>query len=302
MNLSGTASSTNRAIVVLTRGYAELWKYKQLMDRNTAIWKQLFKNDDYTAYDILIFHEGNILPHHQVWIQSATPKLPLQFRQVTPRSFNNTQHGDRYRPFAITTKEWSTNYRHMCYFWFVDFWEFVADYDAMLRIDEDCIVNFPIACYFGILELKQKLAIFGKWTKEPAKVTMGLQKYVSSFLHTNAPNSMAKQNRNRGDCWGPYSNVMYLNLSLLRKETLVQSFVATFGEDTIGARFLYKYRWGDLALWGRVLLCLVDTPNYISVLNLPYFHGSHNTYHGSAQDQENVLHTKYSKLQKLLTF
>ena len=43
------------AIVVLTRGYNELIKYNDLINRNNSI-----TNVDNTTTDFIIFHEGNI--------------------------------------------------------------------------------------------------------------------------------------------------------------------------------------------------------------------------------------------------
>lgn len=32
-------------------------------------------------------------------------------------------------------------YKYMCYFWFIDFLDYIKDYKYLIRIDEDCFIN-----------------------------------------------------------------------------------------------------------------------------------------------------------------
>ena len=74
--------STKSAIVVLTRGYANITQYHFLIKRNLAIAKHIGIMHE---TDILIFHEGNITQTHQQYISSFTPVLrnmPLNKKRV----------------------------------------------------------------------------------------------------------------------------------------------------------------------------------------------------------------------------
>ena len=64
-----------KTVVVLTRGYDDINKYRQLIKRNKSILKNLYD----VSIDIIIFHEGNINIQHQEYIQSQTPLLKIIF-------------------------------------------------------------------------------------------------------------------------------------------------------------------------------------------------------------------------------
>ena len=56
-----------KAIVTLSKGYSSPVEYKDLIIRNRFIQENIKD-----VCDIIIFHEGNILPDHQVFIKNAT--------------------------------------------------------------------------------------------------------------------------------------------------------------------------------------------------------------------------------------
>lgn len=74
------------AVVVLTRGYQDVRKYNTLIRRNISIAKNLGALKD---TDILIFHEGNILPQHQEYIAKFTPTLNLIFKCIKEHAFKD---------------------------------------------------------------------------------------------------------------------------------------------------------------------------------------------------------------------
>jgi hypothetical protein len=119
-------------------GYDSLTGYDSLIKRNKNIENNLLDK----LIDNLIFHEGNISLCHQEYISSQTPSLNNKFVDVSVdgKAFKKDKDGipfEQAHGFGI-------GYRHMCSFWFVDFWKFVEDYDLLLRIDEDCFVDFQV--------------------------------------------------------------------------------------------------------------------------------------------------------------
>lgn len=293
--LRTSMDSIRRAVVCLTRGYPTLREYSSLISRNQSISRHCHSSAR-TEYDFLIFHEGNIPPHHQSYIQQKSPHLPLTFVDVSSIAFDNVRKGDAHRPFLPATNAWPTSYRHMCHFWFVDFWECVQSYDEILRIDEDCLVEFPIPQGFALL--RDRLAIFGKWAVEPSFVVDGLSAYVSAFLKEQP--SLRPPSKIRG----PYSNVLFLNVQRLREIPLVMDFVQSFRVNQ-GA-LIYKNRWGDLPLWGQVFDRLLPPHPISSVLllsipRLPYYHGSHRLMHGSPEDEESQMppHRRLRRLRQI---
>jgi hypothetical protein len=250
------------SVVILTRGYSDPHKYNDLIKRNKSISLNL-KNKN---IDIIIFHEGNIPPNHQSFISDGTPELKLVFVNIKERNkaFLHRPNRKIYKP----TQRFGMGYRHMCSFWFVDFWHYVEEYNNILRIDEDCVINFNIDSIFQ--QLNNKVAIFGDCINDRNFVTFNLNNFTLNFLNQEKihsyNNSIPKQPS------GPYTNVIGFNLKLLRENELLQKYIQLIKERD----FIYIYRWGDLPLWGEVLYYLYNSSDYLQTKEISYFHRSHN--------------------------
>lgn len=273
------------AVVVLTRGYNNIQKYNTLIRRNISIAKNLAPLN---KVDILIFHEGNILPLHQLYIKKFTPTLNLKFICIKEHAFKEEKKEisvfEPTRPFGL-------NYRHMCSFWFVDFWKFLEEYDMILRIDEDCVIDFNIPELFYLLY--NKTAVYGMWTKDQDFVTHGLNKFTHSFLKENIPNIPNLNPNNKiipHNPSGPYTNVIGLNLRILRENILLQNYI----KKVDNMNYIYIFRWGDLPLWGEALFYFCNPNSYIKSDKIKYFHGSHNAYVGDTS-----IHQKFRKMFQL---
>ena len=268
MNNTNNTNNTNTinklAIVVLTRGYTDIKKYEMLIQRNIAIDKNLTNK----SVDILIFHEGNILEPHQQYICKFTPRLNIQFICIKEYAFKNEKNQiTHYSPSSC----WDISYRHMCSFWFVDFWNYVENYDQILRIDEDCIIDFNVMQIFQMLQYK--CAVYGEWKLDQDFVTLGLNKFTQGFLKENIQ-IMHQIPPHRPS--GPYTNVIGLNLHFLRQNRLIKQYI----EKVKMSENIYIYRWGDLPLWGEVLFYLCDKNRHIKTELIKYYHGSHDYFVG----------------------
>ena len=79
-------------------------------------------------------------------------------------------------------------YKHMCHFWFVDFWHYVEDYDIILRIDEDCMMKSNIDSILN--KLSSKSIVYGKWwVRDEDYVTIDLRQTTNNFLQNNNLNT-----------------------------------------------------------------------------------------------------------------
>eukprot|EP00746_Dinoflagellata_sp_MGD_P140964 gnl/MRDRNA2_/MRDRNA2_74144_c0_seq2.p1 gnl/MRDRNA2_/MRDRNA2_74144_c0~~gnl/MRDRNA2_/MRDRNA2_74144_c0_seq2.p1 ORF type:complete len:226 (-),score=29.02 gnl/MRDRNA2_/MRDRNA2_74144_c0_seq2:510-1187(-) len=121
-----SAKSDRKAIVILTRGYEDIRQYSMLISRNKGIQANLSDK----SIKLVIFHEGNIRPEQQKFIQSQTPCLVLKFQDVSGSSFCRDRENV---PIYPPTKDFGWSYRHMCSFWFVDFWKYTHEYDFRFR-------------------------------------------------------------------------------------------------------------------------------------------------------------------------
>jgi hypothetical protein len=244
-------------IVVLTRGYDDIAMYDKLIRRNKAIQKNLIDN----TIDILIFHEGNIKPEHQMYIYCKTPYLNIRFVDVNNGiAFKTEKNTIEFHP---GTALFGIGYRHMCSFWFVDFWGFLSDYDRMLRIDEDCYIDFNIDVVLKNLDTND--FICGKWIDDHEFVTLGLNAISLECLDLEA--SLTKSPS------GPYTNVFAINLQRVRANQLLRKYIKTV-EDSGN---IYRYRWGDLPLWGEAIHYIFGMKSVLIDTGIRYVHESHFT-------------------------
>jgi hypothetical protein len=247
-----------KCIAVLTRGYNNISSYQKLIKRNNNINKNL-KNKD---IDCLIFHEGNILEEHQTYIQEKTPELRLIFINV-----NNGQAFKKEKnsiPHSKESSRWGgTGYRHMCAFCFTQFLEFTKDYDKLLRIDEDCYINFSIDQQFETLE--KYLFVCGRWEKEDYPfVTRGLlQISIDIFKCENHV------------LYAPYTNVTGFNLQNIRDSIKNNSIINQYIDTIYEKDGIYEHRWGDHVLWGELIVNFYGMSS-VKIDVLHYFHESHN--------------------------
>jgi len=250
-------------IAVLTRGYKNIDNYLKLITRNKHIEKYL-KNK---TIDILIFHEGNITNGQQIHISSKTPSLNIIFVNITGKAFTPEKKMIKLNPNVKIGVE--LGYRHMCSFWFVDFWKFVDNYDYLLRIDEDCFVNFNIDDIF--VKLNDKLFIAGRSCNDAPSVTIGLNELTLNFIKNNSNNYAFKKNIPKHPN-GPYTNLFGLSLGKIRKNEIFKKYVKKIETSDK----IYERRWGDLPLFGEVIYYIFGEDTLLLDKSIKYFHGSHN--------------------------
>ena len=253
----------NNCIAVLTRGYNNTEQYSTLIKRNKHISVNL--NDK--TIDILIFHEGNITSEQQIFIINQTPELKIEFINILDIAFQN----DKNNIIVEEAPQFGLGYRHMCSFWFINFFNVVKKYDNLLRIDEDCFINSNIDNLF--LELNKYIFICGKISGDCDFVTKGLNLFSLDFLKKYENNYTFKNKNPRGPC-GPYTNLIGFSLKKINNNDAFKQYI----DDLDKSDMIYKRRWGDLPLWGEVI-CYIFGDETLKVDNtIKYFHGSHNTY------------------------
>ena len=246
-------------IAVLTRGYDDISGYNDLIKRNNAIYENL-KNYD---IDILIFHEGNILDTHQEYIINKTSQLRIKFIDIKKDNIAFKEE-KKDIPLQIPVN-WPLGYRHMCSFWFIDFWNFVEEYDYLLRIDEDCFINFNIDDLFKLMNTYY--FVYGHYEDDKKYVTIGLNDFTLNFLK-NEKKDKIYESRNAS---GPYTNVFLLNIRELRENELLMKYI----KEVELSNKIYSHRWGDLPLWGEVIHYLFEN-NLAKLIDIKYYHGRHN--------------------------
>jgi hypothetical protein len=135
----------------------------------------------------------------------------------------------------------------------------------MIRIDEDCFIEFNIDKIFE--QLKSNKIITGKIEKDHDYVTRGMNEFTLEFMQENIdPNYTFMFDTPIG----PYTNVFGLNLVILKQRTELKEFVRAVENSNR----IYTHRWGDMSLWGQVAEHILEK-NSLIVLPIRYIHKSH---------------------------
>ena len=204
----------------------------------------------------IIFHEGNISEPHQKYIQTNTI-IPLKFIDVY-KSFQKNEIDD-YPP----TKKMGIGDRNVYNFWFCDFWNYLENYDKILRIDEGLHYYLD---YNQIFQLLNEKVVVSGWSKNKGFVTKDLNAFTLGFLKKN------KINRDSIVPSRPCTNVFGLNLNVLRKRSLLTKYIL----DIKKSKNIYVYRWEDSCLWGEALHYFFQENEYSSIEEINFFKESHN--------------------------
>jgi hypothetical protein len=240
-------------ICCLTRGFEDKNEYDQLLKRNEC----LSALDWASKYDHVLFHEGNISKEHQTYIQQHT-NLPIRFINIAntfTRKSNpvlNNECNSPKAPFRV-------GYARMCRFWFVDFWEYVSEYDYMVRFDED--VHLAKSC------------------KDPVEYcATNDMHYLSPFIMTEHPAVVNGLDTFSGHSMDeilriPGTHTQIIHLPFYMNNPNVMDFIKR--TDNVGC--ILHNRWGDAPLMG--ILVRDFTPKSQYNFNWKGFrgrHGSHN--------------------------
>ena len=245
-------------IVVLTRGYNNLNEYKKLIDRNIAIYDKIYSKKN--NFDIIIFNEGNINTEQQKYIQSNTPNMPLIFKTV---QFYNTDIINDYCPPIL---DFSSGYKNMCYFWSIDYLEYLKEYDFMIRIDEDCVIETldpNIIDKYKEKNIKFSSAYFQG--EDDPNVTIGMKELVDNFMTKHNLKKIKDELR----C--PYTNFMIVNIPYFKNNKTIQQLL----DEIKKSNCIFSNRWGDLPIFGYILTYLVNPELYIEDKSIKYYHDSH---------------------------
>jgi hypothetical protein len=223
------------AIVCLTRGYPHSIGYDQLIKRNDAIYK-IFGN----KYDVVIFHEGNINERHQRYIKASTP-LNFIFKDIS--------------------KIWSGGYEGMCRFQSVQLFEQCKEYDYIMRIDEDCVLErLDVDPFENMGDNVYAYSVY--WGESHSETNATLPGAISKL--TKVPVEEFYNNK------FPYTNVGVAKVSFFTTDPMYSILYILANSQSQRTN-----RWGDLPLHGS-LLQIYAKDKVMQIKGLIYHHGTHN--------------------------
>lgn len=251
------------AVFCLTRGYPNPAMYSRLVTRNMSIRKLIG-----TEPDILLFHEGNVSPGHQQFVVSKTPELKIKWIAVP---FHFPRDVSLAHETLATFYDGSCypGYHLMCEFHTCDVWDHLKDYDVVLRVDEDCILESgPWSNVFSCVspEIPYRTPMFDVETHKLTNDTFSEWLADDSKFYDKSM---------------PYTNVFVSRMDIWSRPD-VRAWIERVRES----RGCIKYRWGDAPLHG-VILKKFGIPHG-TMDGYEYYHGSHNLHVNSSAKTEHV--------------
>lgn len=241
------------AIFCLTRGYPHPFLYSRLVARNKSIEKFIGESSD-----LVLFHEGNVSSEHQRIVESETPNLKFKWIQIPfefprdvplPHETISTFHDGRCYP----------GYHVMCEFHTCDVWDHLKNYDVVLRVDEDCI-----------LESEKWVDVFECVSPEVPYRTPMFDVETHELTNATLPMWLG-EDADFYDQTMPYTNVFVTRMDVWNRED-VRAWIECVRES----RGCIKYRWGDHVLHSVILKKFGI--GHGTMDGYSYYHGSHDRH------------------------
>jgi len=153
--------SENAAILILTQNTIE----RKIYLKTTLYF--LFKNfNNNYKYPIIILHEGDYMERDKIEIISGIRgncKDLIKFKEIDKNDFEIPQHIDNNKLERVVNTKivpyWrNIKYRLMCNFWIKHFTKYTENYDYIMRLDDDSIIEEPIMIdLFKLLKEKNNI-------------------------------------------------------------------------------------------------------------------------------------------------
>ena len=250
----------NFAVVGLVRGYqGKIENYDSLLKRNRSIYEQIGKSSNF-SYDMILFHESSLIDSDKTYIQSNSPE-DINFINVDKSFEINHSNLDIDKE---DLKRFNIGYRLMCRFNSLYIWDFVRNYDYILRADEDVEFLKIEDNIFRNMEKNNKIFKSVKYIPETHKIT-----------NETLPNFIKEQlNLNNIDFYNhkfPYTNVYISSVKFWLKENINSNLKKVVENEN-----QLIFRWGDLPIIGSFLNIYLKKEQFGYFMNTSYRHDSHN--------------------------
>ena len=255
----GCILAMKTAIFCLTRGYPNPAMYSRLVTRNMSIRKLIG-----TGSDIILFHEGNISPGHRQLVESKTPELKIKWVEV-PFRFPTDVPLPHETLVTFYDGSCYPGYHLMCEFHTCDVWDHLKDYDVVLRVDEDCILQGDWSNVFN--EVSEEI---------PYRTPM-FDVEIHALTNKTLPEWLGK------DAVFYDESMPYTNVFVSRMDIWHRPDIRAWTESVRASRGCIKYRWGDAPIHGIILKKFGI--GHGTMDGYDYYHGSHNRHVTSTKSE-----------------
>ena len=222
----------NGAIVGLVRGYlGNLENYNDLIQRNISIDETFNKKSN---YPLILFHEDNFIKSDRDYVQENSPSkiefinVSNLFKLKDESLLNSIQDLDRF----------NIGYRLMCRFNSLFIWDFVKDFDYILRVDEDIVIKNIDNSFFETMKSSNIVFKTGSFVSE-----------THTYTNKTLPGAISKKTGlNEQKFYNhkfPYTNVYASKVDFWLQDELNKNL-----KSIVKSNDQIINRWGDLPILG----------------------------------------------------
>jgi len=269
-------NNTNAAIVLLSRGYPDIQYYQSLINRNSHIYHYFNKRFD-NKFPLIIFHEGNITEEHQTIITNAGFGQTIKFVNIG----DSFKWPENIPMHTMQDSGFHPGYRLMCRFNCYQIWDYVKEYDYIMRIDEDTYIGPLGYDVFEYMANNSMDYLVSRFCEETHKLT---NTTIPDFAHELLGDRWTIDMYDQHDMWVPYSNLYVAKTSLFLQDD-VQQFLKSLTKNPM---FL-THRWGDHVVMGIVLKAFSSKEKVSHIHDFSYMHGSHQCLTVNGRAVEGIL-------------
>lgn len=257
-----TEKSKKFCIYGLVRGYSQIQGYDDLRRRNKLLHENFNKNYN---YDLIIFHEGNINLDHQNIIKTDIPNII--FIDISDKCFQkNTKIISNWRK----SMRKYIGYSHMCRFYGIQMYEYLKDYEYIMRFDEDIFlrssINFDL---YTFMKENDYLIGYGRRKIDGHKPTKRtFFPFIKKYINDNKIEVLCdlKEIDNRN---------FYNNFCILKTDFWFQENVLKYLNHIDNDYGIYRHRWGDSPIQATALRMFTSENRWYKFTEFEYGHGSH---------------------------
>ena len=230
------------AVIGLVKGYNNMNRYNELIKRNNKLYENFIKKFN---YDVIIVHEGNINKKHQEYIQSKSyPKI----------IFLNI--------YNLWKNLQGNGYKKMCRFWSKEIYNYVKEYEYIMRLDDDGIIDQPIDYdIFQFMKTHNYSYGYIRRKKDPHELTK--KTFVPFCLNYFKKDLKPMEN-------------FYNNFFITKTSFWENKDIQNFLNEVINQNGIVKYRWGDSNIQAVCIKNWLQKNQILCIKNIKYIHGSHN--------------------------
>jgi hypothetical protein len=247
------------AIIGLVRGYDKIEHYRKLIRRNRLMHRNFNRR---FGYPVILFHEGNIHSDHQQILSKMTPHLC--FVDISDQAFVEP-------PRLLSSWRNQIGYKHMCRFYTLQIYDYIKEYDYVLRLDDDSYIQSPI--HFDLFKFMRNNSLdYGYIHSEMdshEETVATLPKFTRQYIREHRS---VVPHCSLSDINALY---YYTNFTITRVSFWFQPEVQDYLRAVDQSLGIYQYRWGDHIIQTHALKMFSQPERLHHFQDFKYMHGSH---------------------------